>query len=109
MPTAPLAPCSFPGCHRVSKRPFCLEHERHLARERAPQQRFYGTAAWRRLRRRILREQPFCVDCRGAATEVDHIKPRRTHPELALDPSNLAPRCKPCHSRRTAREGGRWG
>ena len=28
---------------------------------------------------------------------VDHIKPIRTHPELAFDPANLQTLCKRCH------------
>ena len=42
-----------------------------------------------------------------AAAEVHHIVPLSaggTH-----DESNLMALCKPCHSRITAREGGRWG
>ena len=31
------------------------------------------------------------------AKEVHHIKPVRTHPELAYEPTNLVPMCTQCH------------
>ena len=58
-----------------------------------------------------MRRHPLCEMCRRegrvtAAAEVHHIVPLSaggTH-----DESNLMALCKPCHSRITAREGGRW-
>lgn len=38
--------------------------------------------------------------------EVDHIKPVRTHPQLAYELSNLQTLCVPCHSRKTRLEVG---
>lgn len=48
-----------------------------------------------------------CVQCgaRGRL-EVDHIKPVRTHPELAFDLANCQTLCVPCHSRKTRIEIG---
>jgi len=56
-----------------------------------------------------LTGQPLCQDCGArdrvtAATEVHHvvaIKAGGTHSR-----DNLRSLCKPCHSKRTAREGG---
>jgi 5-methylcytosine-specific restriction endonuclease McrA len=58
---------------------------------------------WRRLRAAFLRTHPLCCErgCGHAATEVDHIRSVRTHPQLRLEPSNLRAMCKSCHSRRT--------
>lgn len=39
-----------------------------------------------------------------AASEVDHIVPRRDAPNLAYERENLQPLCKPCHSRKTRAE-----
>jgi len=76
--------------------------------------RWRGSAAsrgydrtWRALRLQILEAEPLCRFCWAhglvePATEVDHIKPLATHPELRLDPTNLRALCKPCHSRLTA-------
>lgn len=43
-----------------------------------------------------------------AASEVDHIKPLKTHPELAMDRSNLQALCRNCHEKKTARENNRF-
>ncbi len=66
---------------------------------------------WQRLRRLVLSEEPLCRECqkRGRVTlavEVDHIVPIRKAPERRLDQTNLQGLCKPCHSRKTAREDG---
>jgi 5-methylcytosine-specific restriction endonuclease McrA len=47
----------------------------------------YGTAAWQKIRRTHLMENPLCVFClrdkrTTAATVVDHIKPHRGNAEL---------------------------
>ncbi len=59
-----------------------------------------NSAAWRRLRARVLAEQPLCLMCNDVATDVDHV---------SGDPSdnsreNLQPLCHACHSHKTARE-----
>lgn len=71
---------------------------------------FYRSSPWRILRRDILKRDLFtCVDCgfvsitKGKDLEVNHIRPRSTHPSIALDPSNLETLCKPCHKIETAR------
>jgi 5-methylcytosine-specific restriction protein A len=69
---------------------------------------FYDHARWRHLRWSYLVRNPLCVDpykvhCGqpALATEVDHKKPRRLHPELAYVWENLQGLCKPCHTRKT--------
>lgn len=48
-----------------------------------------------------------CVQCGAAGRlEVDHVKPVRTHPELAFDLANLQTLCTPCHARKTRLEVG---
>jgi hypothetical protein len=50
-------------------------------RTRTDGRQLYRTARWQRLRARVLREQPLCVNvgkvetCRVEATEADHIRP----------------------------------
>ena len=61
-----------------------------------------NSAAWRRLRKQVLAEEPLCRHCAAQgltvpATEVDHAN---------FDPAdnsreNLKSTCKPCHSIRT--------
>lgn len=68
----------------------------------------YRTPQWKALRFMARRRDGFrCVTCgtRGRI-EVDHIKPIRTHPELALDLGNLQCLCPGCHSRKTREEVG---
>jgi 5-methylcytosine-specific restriction protein A len=71
--------------------------------------RVYGSKRWKRLRFFALRRDGFqCVKCGARADlECDHIKPLRTHPELAYELSNLQSLCVPCHSEKTNAEMGR--
>lgn len=64
---------------------------------------FLKSFQWRRVRMIALkRDGARCMCCGGTPSEglkmhVDHIKPRRTHPELALEPSNLQVLCEVCN------------
>lgn len=52
---------------------------------------------WWKLRQEWLMLHPYCTKCANFATEVHHIKPRHTHPELTYDLRNLMSLCKECH------------
>ena len=75
---------------------------------------FHLDKKYRKLRDRFIRENPLCRLCfkeeglTVAASEVDHIKPLKTHPELAMDRSNLQALCRNCHEKKTARENNRF-
>lgn len=61
-------------------------------------------AAWRKLRARVLAEQPMCADCYNAgrltlATDVDHADNDPSNNER----SNLIGLCHACHSAKTRR------
>jgi hypothetical protein len=61
----------------------------------------------------VLSRNPLCVECERQgritpATVVDHIIPHKGNLELFWDEDNLQALCKPCHDRKTAKEG-RWG
>ena len=64
---------------------------------------FLSSYEWRRVRMIALkRDGAICACCgasrkTGAVMNVDHIKPRRTHPHLALDPNNLQVLCNDCN------------
>lgn len=66
-----------------------------------------GGRPWQRVRAFVLtRDRMLCQlrypeHCTKTATQVDHIKPVVTHPELELDPNNLRSVCDPCHTHRT--------
>ncbi|SNT76724.1 HNH endonuclease signature motif containing protein [Paracoccus seriniphilus] len=116
--------CCAPGCDEIAieGHPHCEEHAA-LAQARLKARRdvaktsavalagaaFYRTRRWRRQSRLFLDRHPLCADCAGlgvvtAAREVDHITPHRGDAKLMWDQSNWQPLCKPCHSRKTARE-----
>jgi 5-methylcytosine-specific restriction protein A len=59
-------------------------------------------AKWRVVRAAHLKRYPACVWCADRATEVDHIDGNARNNVAA----NLRSACKPCHSRRTARDQG---
>jgi 5-methylcytosine-specific restriction protein A len=93
--------------------------QRRQAYDETPERRealaFYNGSTWRKFRKWFLRDPDhvFCLDCKEAgrmtvATDLDHIQSRKEHPELALEPSNIRPLCKSCHSTRTAKATG-WG
>lgn len=116
MPKKPNRPCSHPGCPALTPRRYCAKHQREsdaaYNRQRDPtMKRQYG-AAWQRIRDAKLRRDPLCEECAqhnriAVAEEVHHILPLTkggTH-----DMDNLMSLCTPCHSRITAKEGGRWG
>jgi len=64
---------------------------------------FLQSYAWRKVRYEILKLHGRRCMCCGRTpgdnrqVHVDHIKPRRKHPELALDPSNLQILCNECN------------
>lgn len=64
----------------------------------------YRSARWRRLRRLVLLDRPWCEDesgCHQAAKHVDHIVPIEEGGD-PWDETNLRPLCHPHHSRKTA-------
>ena len=64
---------------------------------------FRFTPEWLELRgRAIARYGRVCLCCgreqsKGFPINIDHVKPRKLFPELALDIENLQPLCGPCN------------
>ncbi|MCY1281821.1 hypothetical protein D9M68_649490 [compost metagenome] len=121
-------PCCHPGCGRlVRSGSYCPEHQvladarrdaqlkkanRRYNGRRADSDKFYDTAAWRRFRAHYLIMHPLCVDCEEAgvvepAVVVDHVKPFKERPDLALDEANMRGLCRPCDNRRRWDRSGR--
>lgn len=114
MPRRPLKPCSYPGCPNLTEGSYCVEHQAHeRARTyiRDPRINKRYDSRWRKIRNAFLAAHPLCAECERAgrivaATEVDHITPLSqggTHAE-----ENLQALCHSCHSKKTAKEDGRW-
>lgn len=116
--------CCSPGCDELAMpgSPHCDEHAAE-AKVRADARRakaklgaaaqagaaFYSTPRWRRESKAFLARHPFCAECASLgldvlAQEVDHRVPHRGDAGLMWDRSNWQSLCKPCHSRKTARE-----
>lgn len=106
----PRKPCVSCGTLIALGRPRCPECERakrkrYEASRGNAGQRGYG-AAWRKLCKEMLQAAPYC-QCGRRADTVDHIVPRRRGGTDA--PGNLETMCRPCHSRKTAKEDGGFG
>ena len=113
-----------PGSHTVC--PICKEHvangttkpaervgKKKAKRRRKPGNKFnlplksaddfLSSFEWRKLRMQaLIKYGPKCMCCgatpaTGAVMNVDHIKPRKTHPNLALDINNLQVLCGACN------------
>lgn len=101
-----------PGQARCDQHRLQRQRQQDTARPNAGQ-RGYGSR-WRRVRSTFLRDNPICIDCGAAASEADHA-PRSRRALLAdgvTDPDQpqfLQPRCKRCHSIRTAHHDGSFG
>ena len=118
MPRKPKRPCSAPGCPELTDGQYCERHHVEVTRaynqQRDPDvKRLYGNR-WQRARKHYLAGHPLCIQCLAEdrlvpATEVDHILPHKGDQQLFWDEMNWQALCKPCHSRKTAKEDGRWG
>lgn len=121
-------PCCHPGCGKlVADGSYCPVHQVLADERRATQlkksnkrynsrrsdsDKFYDTAAWRRFRHHYLIMFPLCVDCEAEgeikpAIVVDHIKPFKERPDLALDESNMRGLCRLHDNRRRRDRTGR--
>lgn len=103
-----LRPCISPGCtNLVPRGSRCNRHAKEN-RDKNPQlalaTRIRNSSRWARVREAFRRDNPVCRDPLGLHPEgpeptqdVHHIVPLIERPDLAFDPSNLAPLCTRCH------------
>lgn len=119
MPYLPKKPCRYPGCAELTNGLYCEKHKKELDKNYNKYQRdvfsktFYNTPKWRETRKRKLQLFPFCEDCKKngtyiKATMVDHIKPIKQGGD-PFDMDNLQALCWSCHSRKSIKEGSRFG
>lgn len=107
--------CNWPGCPEsvaIGIR-YCEAHQAQVWREQQQRRgddyikahRFYNSARWKRLRTRLLAEEPFCPMCRAEgvvtpATEVHHADGNRHNNRR----DNLTSLCQSHHSQITRAE-----
>lgn len=114
--------CRSPGCEELAEpgTPHCAdcgaeraarEAGRKQVAKRAAQawSHLYQTPWWKRESAAFRRANPLCAHCAEVglvvpSREVDHIRPHRGDMALFRDRTNWQALCKPCHSRKTARE-----
>ena len=120
MPKKPKTPCRYPGCpNLVEGGGYCEEHKKVMDKQYNRYERdkksqsFYNSKAWKTAKARHLKIEPLCRECKKKgllvrATVVDHIVPIKQGGAL-LDEGNLQSLCWSCHSRKSAKEGSRWG
>jgi len=67
----------------------------------ANERRLNRIGGWRKLRDRVVKEEPTCriqlPGCTGRSTTADHILPRWLRPDLTLVRSNLRGACDHCN------------
>ena len=95
-----------------SGKSYCIDHQRQKDRDYSKTRGSspYNNRAWMVYRVWYLKRHRLCVECAKegktvVATEVDHIVPLSKGGDF-WEPSNHCAMCKPCHSRKTAKEGG---
>ena len=115
MPRKPKVPCRYPGCPKLSDKPYCelhrtIENRRYNEFERAPDvNKKYGRA-WKRIRDRYAAAHPLCEMClkEGRYTpveEVHHILPISQGGDHRQ--SNLMSLCQSCHTKLHRKLGDR--
>ena len=115
MPRKPKRPCAYPGCSILSEDRYCKEHKKKVNRDydkysrKQDIRKMYGRC-WSRIRKRYVKENPFCEECfkKGLLIPVDevhHIIPLSaggTH-----DSNNLMSLCRSCHTKKHMEIGDR--
>jgi 5-methylcytosine-specific restriction protein A len=106
MPSAPLRPCSSPGCGVLVAKGKCPTHARTQELYRGSRHERGYSNDWLRLRAWYMAEHVLCAQCEREgrttiATEVDHIVPfKGKNDPLRLQVENLQSLCALCHGRK---------
>lgn len=100
----------MPGCGvLLAERGYCPAHQKTRPKpfENAtrPNEVFYRSTRWKKLRVGVIAEQPFCEMCGGVrGLQVHHKIPPRGNEALFFNRENLAVVCADCHRKITAEE-----
>lgn len=122
MPYAIPHPC--PHCGALVTKSYCDEYlkAKNDTYEQGRRERdkrikaLYDCSRYQRARLAFIKANPICMICEKAwSEELDHktpIKKGKTWAEkvkLFWSKLNWQSACKPCHSKKSAEEGSRWG
>ena len=113
MPTAPLRPCSAPGCPNRTAGGRCDVHADLARKQRGTWTSVYGSE-WPRIRLDYLSLNPVCVLCGRLAQVAQHLPRgiRLLGRQKGLDPhadESLRALCISCHGKETRkRHSGGW-
>lgn len=94
---------SSPAPQQLSAQPESPEPRFSKRQKYVTSNAFLDSFEWRQLRMVVLKKYGAKCQCCGATPainaviNVDHIKPRKLFPELALDENNLQVLCGPCN------------
>lgn len=96
-------PCPHPGTVRGKCPGHAAEADAARNVDRARSLAVYRSGRWKKLRRVVLRDRPWCEwpGCHEAAKHVDHVIAIEDGGD-PWDEDNLRPLCHPHHSRKTA-------
>ena len=99
----PRKVCSFPGCPilAIPGNHRCQRHYEPWA-GKSWSDNPWSTPEGKRLRSKVLREEPQCRVCGRPSTSVDHIIPRSRGGPMTRE--NLQGLCSICHRAKTQRE-----
>ena len=90
--------------HRQKKKSFAKNRKKE----------FFKSREWKELRyQAFVKYGNYCMCCgisasEGAIMQVDHIKPRHKHPDLALDINNLQILCASCNRGKYSEDETDW-
>jgi 5-methylcytosine-specific restriction protein A len=114
MPYKPKKPCAHPGCPSLTSNRYCETHAKlevklyDKYRRNPVSKKYYGGAAWRKIRAAFLAANPLCEVCQGEGrltpATLAHHKSKLTDGGNN-DWNNLQALCTECHSRLHAKVG----
>ena len=103
--------CNFPSCSTLIEpdKRYC---NKHMPEKRVPFEgairsnaQYYNTTKWRSLRKKVLKDQPYCSKCGiDSNLHIHHRIPARGDEELFFNEDNLTVLCEGCHRVVTAKE-----
>jgi len=99
--------CNEPSCHTLISQSeiYCNKHKKEPSKPFSNAVRsnegLYNTSRWRKLKKKILSEQPYCSRCglsnKEVLLHVHHKMPARGNEDIFFDESNLEVICEHCH------------